>query len=49
MQGASVVTINSLMNALTYGGSKPKICNHRIKGLFLNPLKQPAALALAER
>lgn len=39
MQVASPVTINSLMSALTYCGSKLNICNHRIKGLFLKWVK----------
>lgn len=49
MQVASPVTINSLMSALTYCGSKLNICNHRIKGLFLKWVKQPAVLARSDR
>lgn len=39
MQVASVVTINSLMSTLNYYGSKLKVCDHRVKELFLNCVK----------
>lgn len=38
---ASLVTINSLMSPPAFGGSKPSIYNHRIKGWFLNSCSGP--------